>query len=52
MLADFFQAVADWYMGHINYGTVVLLMQSKVPSYRFLRKLSYPLLRGKLRRET
>ncbi len=26
MLADFFQAVADWYMGHINYGTVVLLM--------------------------
>lgn len=26
MLADFFQTVADWYMGHINYGTVVLLM--------------------------
>lgn len=26
MLADFFQAIADWYVGHINYGTVVLLM--------------------------
>lgn len=26
MLADFFQTVADWYMAHINYGTVMLLM--------------------------